>query len=66
MLNTNEFLSAVLPDTGSYCVVGLKPKKDGQPIQKFVGSIEAVNALAQKLVEDEYNAYFALASFDSC
>jgi len=61
MLNTNEFLSAILPDSGSYCVVGLKI--DGSPRQKFVGSIEEVNALAQKLVEEQYNAYFALASF---
>ena len=61
MLNTNEFLSVILPDTGSYCVVGLKD--DGSPRQKFVGSIEEVNALAQKLVEEQYNAYFALASF---
>lgn len=61
MLDTNNFLSAVLPDTGSYCVVGLK--EDGSPRQKFVGSIEEVNALAQKLVDEQYNAYFALASF---
>jgi len=61
MLNTNEFLSAILPDSGSYCVVGLKI--DGSPRQKFVGSIEEVNAIAQKLVEEQYNAYFALASF---
>jgi len=61
MLETNNFLSAVLPDTGSYCVVGLK--EDGSPRQKFVGSIEEVNVLAQKLVDEQYNAYFALASF---
>lgn len=61
MLETNNFLSAVLPDTGSYCVVGLK--EDGSPRQKFVGSIKEVNVLAQKLVDEQYNAYFALASF---
>ncbi len=61
MLNTNDFLSTVLPDSGVYCVVGLN--KEGLPRQKFVGSIEEVNALAQKLVEEQYNAYFALASF---
>jgi hypothetical protein len=61
MLLTNEFLSAVLPPSGSYCVVGLK--KDEKPRQKFVGSIEEVEQLANKLVTDEYDAYFALASF---
>lgn len=61
MLITNEFLSAVLPPNGSYCVVGLKD--NASPRQKFVGSIEEVEQLAGKLVQDEYNAYFALASF---
>jgi hypothetical protein len=61
MLITNNFLSTVLPDSGVYCVVGLK--EDGSPKQKFVGSIEEVNVLAQKLVDEQYNAYFALASF---
>ena len=61
MLNTNDFLSAVLPNDGVYCVVGLK--KDESPRQKFVGSIEEVNGLAQELVAQNYNAYFALASF---
>lgn len=61
MLLTNEFLSAVLPPNGAYCVVGLS--ENGSPRQKFVGSIEEVEQLAGKLVQDEYNAYFALASF---
>jgi hypothetical protein len=60
MLNTNDFLSAVLPESGPYCVVGLG--KDG-PIQKFVKSIEEIDALAQELVAKQYNAYFALSSF---
>lgn len=61
MLNTNEFLSAVLPDSGAYCVVGLK--EDGNPRQKFAGSIEEVAKLSEGLVDINYNAYFALASF---
>lgn len=61
MLNTNDFLSVILPDTGSYCVVGLK--KDESPRQKFVGSIEEVCKLSEQLVNDGYNSYFALASF---
>jgi len=61
MLNTNDFLSVLLPDTGSYCVVGLK--KDESPRQKFVGSIAEVCRLSEQLVNDGYNSYFALASF---
>ena len=62
MLITNDFLSAILPDTGSYCVVGLK--EDGSPRQKFVGSIEEVCKLSEQLVNGGYNSYFALASFN--
>ena len=61
MLNTNDFLSVMLPDSGSYCVVGLK--KDESPRQKFVGSIEEVCKLSEQLVNDGYNSYFALATF---
>jgi hypothetical protein len=61
MLTTNEFLSAVLPPSGTYCVVGLK--KDEKPKQKFVESIEKVEELAKELVAVQYDAYFALASF---
>lgn len=51
----------MLPDSGSYCVVGLK--KDESPRQKFVGSIEEVCKLSEQLVNDGYNSYFALATF---
>ena len=60
-MNTNEFLSAVLPDSGVYCVVGLK--KDEQPRQKFAKSIEELEKLSVKLVGEQYDAYYALASF---
>ena len=61
MFNKDTFLSVVLPDSGSYCVVGLK--KDEKPKQKFVGSIEEIGVLADALVSQGYDAYFALASF---
>jgi hypothetical protein len=61
MFNKDSFLSAVLPQGGSYCVVGLK--KDEKPKQKFVGSIEEIGVLADSLVSNGYDAYYALASF---
>ena len=61
MLTTKEFLSTVLPPSGMYCVVGLK--KDERPKQKLVSTIEEVEELAKKLVQTEYDAYFALASY---
>jgi hypothetical protein len=63
MLTTNEFLSAVLPSSGTYCVVGLK--KDERPKQKFVNTIEEAEELAKKLVQVEYDAYFALAAYSN-
>ena len=63
MFNKDSFLSAVLPQEGSYCVVGLK--KDEKPKQKFVGSIEEIGALSDSLVSGGYDAYYALASFAS-
>jgi hypothetical protein len=50
MFNKDSFLSAVLPQEGSYCVVGLK--KDEKPKQKFVGSIEEIGALSDSLVSN--------------
>lgn len=63
MLTTNEFLSSVLPSSGTYCVVGLK--KDERPKQKFVNTIEEAEELAKKLVQAEYDAYFALAAYSN-
>jgi hypothetical protein len=63
MLTTNDFLLAVLPPNGNYCVVGLK--KDEKPKQKFAGSIEDAEEIALKLVADEYDTYFALATFSN-
>lgn len=60
MLTRTEFLSMVLPPTGTYCVVGLK---DGKPKQTFVASVEELDNYADALVHKGYDAYFALASF---
>lgn len=61
MFNTKDFLSAVLPDSGSYCIVGLH--KEESPRQKFVGTIDDLINLSDKLVSTGYNSYFALSSF---
>jgi hypothetical protein len=61
MLTRTDFLSLVLPPTGTYCVVGLK--KDTKPKQIFVTSVEEINNYADALLHKGYDAYFALASF---
>jgi hypothetical protein len=61
MHETTKFLSAVLPQTGIYCVVGIKGKKVEQ---KFVEDFDAVIATAEELVATQTEAYFALASYE--
>jgi hypothetical protein len=63
MLSRIDFLSLVLPPTGQYCVVGLN--KDKKPKQIFVESIQEVSDYADAMVHKGYDAYFALASFQS-
>ena len=57
-----DLLSTVLPSEGYYCVVGLK---GGKPLQSFHETREQVDARIPELVEDGYDAYFALARFET-
>jgi hypothetical protein len=63
MVSKTEFLSLVLPPTGQYCVVGLGTDK--KPKQVFVESIDEVSDYADAMVHKGYDAYFALANFQS-
>jgi len=63
MFSRTDFLSLVLPPTGQYCVVGLS--KDKKPKQVFVDSIDEVSDYAEVMVHKGYDAYFALANFQS-
>jgi hypothetical protein len=63
MFSRTDFLSVVLPPTGQYCVVGLK--KDKKPRQVFVETLEEVSDYADAMVHKGYDAYFALANFQS-
>jgi len=58
----NDFLDAVLPDNGVYCVVGIQ--SGGKVGQLFVESKDKVAERAADLVEHGVNAYFAVASFE--
>ena len=55
-----EFLDAVLPDKGAYCVVGIQNSKVRQ---LFVETKDEIAERAADLVERGVNAYFAVASF---
>lgn len=55
-----EFLDAVLPEKGAYCVVGIHNSKVRQ---LFVDTKGEIAERAADLVERGVNAYFAVASF---
>jgi hypothetical protein len=61
-LTTNNFLSSVLPTEGTYCVMGLK--KDGKPKQKFTETLEELELIANEMLQDAFDVYFALASYE--
>jgi uncharacterized protein (DUF927 family) len=55
------FLQKILPDEGYYCIVGLR---DGEsPKQSFYDVWEDVDTEIEKLLKDNFNVYFACASF---
>jgi hypothetical protein len=60
-MQSTDFLSAVLPTEGKYCVFTLRGE-----FRKniFVDSIENVQATAEAMSAKGYRAYFAMASFD--
>lgn len=59
-MNTKEFLQSVLGDAGYYCAVGLKSERR---VQKFFGSIDELIDTTHNLNEENFNAYFGLATF---
>lgn len=61
-MRTEEFLQAVLGDTGFYCIVGIKSKEDKR-IQKFYTDLSSAINVAHTLDHEGYDAYFALATF---
>lgn len=54
------FLTAVLPDKGLYCVVGLKK---GAPRQTFVETLEEVDGVVEGLISQGYDTYFGCAKY---
>jgi hypothetical protein len=58
------FLGKILPEKGTYCVVGIKGDEDHKQLkQEFYDNIVSLADRAQELVDDKFNAYFAVASF---
>tara|TARA_R110000823_G_scaffold52350_1_gene129543 strand:+ start:2728 stop:5613 length:2886 start_codon:yes stop_codon:yes gene_type:complete len=59
-MNTKQFLGTVLGAEGYYCVAGFK---DGNVIQKFYSSLDAVAETAVNFDLEGRDAYFALSTF---
>lgn len=59
-MSAKDFLSAVLPTEGWYCVTGLR---DGAPRQKFFDNLDDVEAEIDGLLKNKYDVYFACAKF---
>jgi len=60
---TTELLEAVLPSEGWYCIVGLK--KGGTPKQTFHETLEAAEQEIARLLEQEYDTYFACSKYET-
>ena len=59
-MDTQDFLRAVLGAGGDYCLLAIKgPRRK----QKFYPRIEQLVAAASDFTDDEYNVFFALATF---
>ena len=61
MITDTDFLSAVLPQEGTYCVTGID--NNGTVQNVFVNDIQSIQEQGQKLVAEKTNAFFALASY---
>jgi hypothetical protein len=60
MTTDTDFLRAVLPDQGTYCVTGIK---NGVAKNIFVNDIDSIHEEAKKLVENKVNAFYAMATY---
>jgi hypothetical protein len=63
-MNTSDFLAHVLGDDGHYCVFGAKAATK-QRVQKFYSSIDRLVHAAIDLDGNGFDAYFALATFET-
>jgi len=61
MITDSDFLSAVLPQEGMYCVTAID--NNGTVKNIFVNDVESIQQQGQKLVAEKTNAFFALASY---
>jgi hypothetical protein len=57
-----DFLQSVLPETGTYCIVGIK---DNRSKQTFYSDLDEAMERAQTLDSHGVDAYFALAAFNT-
>jgi hypothetical protein len=63
MMDAKTFLTKALSSEGMYCTVAVHNKR--VKAQKFYGDIESVIGAVDNFVDNGYDAYFALATFEA-
>lgn len=61
-MNRQEFLSAVLPADGQYCIAGAR---NGRLHHRYATKVGDIDEIVEELVADKYDVYFACSSFKS-
>ena len=62
-MDTTTFLKEVLSSSGLYCIFASNSSKDKRS-QQFYGSIDQLVSAAKDLDDNDYDVYFALATFN--
>lgn len=60
MSDRHDFFTTVLPDTGLYCILGLKGEIRKQALLQ---SLDEVDSRVEFLLKNEFNVYFGCATF---
>lgn len=61
-MNALDFIDAVVPSGGTYCIIGVNPTKK-EPNQRFANNLADVKKIIDSIDQSSTNTYFALSSF---
>ena len=61
-MNALDFIDAVVPSGGTYCIIGVNPTKK-EPNQRFADNLDDVKKIIESIDQSSTNTYFALSSF---
>ena len=61
-MNALDFIDAVVPSGGTYCIIGVNPTKR-EPNQRFANNLDDVKKIIDSIDQSSTNTYFAVSSF---